>query len=45
MPVAGGGSLAFVDPESVPGSITDAIIYQQIAAWMPVGYIAWTQIT
>jgi hypothetical protein len=44
MPVAGGGSLAFVDPESVPGSITDTIIYQQIAAWMPVGYIAWTQI-
>jgi len=45
MPAAGGGLFAFVDPESVPGSITDAIIYQQIAAWMPVGYIAWVQIT
>jgi hypothetical protein len=45
MPEAGGGSLAFVDPDSVPGSITDAIIYQQIAEWMPVGYVAWTQIT
>ncbi len=45
VPGAGGGMLVFVDPELVPGSITNSIIYQQIAAWMPVGYIAWTQIT
>jgi hypothetical protein len=45
VPEAVGGLLAFVDPASVPGSITDEIIYQQIAAWMPTGYIAWAQIT
>lgn len=44
IPAAGGGMLAFVDPDSVPGSITDSIIYQQIAEWMAVGYVAWTQI-
>jgi hypothetical protein len=44
MPAAGGGLLAFIDPESVPGAITDSIIYQQIAEWMAVGYVAWTQI-
>jgi len=44
MPAAGGGLLAFIDPDSVPGAITNSIIYQQIAEWMAVGYIAWTQI-
>jgi hypothetical protein len=44
MPAVGGGMLAFVDPDSVPGSITNSIIYQQIAEWMAVGYVAWTQI-
>ncbi len=45
LPAAGGGLLAFIDPESVPGAITNSIIYQQIAEWMAVGYVAWTQIT
>jgi hypothetical protein len=44
MPTAGGGLLAFIDPDSVPGAITDSIIYRQIAEWMAVGYVAWTQI-
>jgi hypothetical protein len=44
MPAAGGGRLAFIDPDSVPGAITNSIIYQQIAEWMAVGYVAWTQI-
>jgi hypothetical protein len=44
MPAAGGGLFAFIDPESVPGAITNSIIYQQIAEWMAVGYVAWTQI-
>lgn len=44
MPAAGGGLLAFIDPDSVPGAITNSIIYQQIAEWMAVGYVAWTQI-
>ena len=44
MPAAGGGLLAFIDPDSVPGAITNSIIYQQIAEWMAVGYVAWTRI-
>jgi hypothetical protein len=44
MPAAGGGLLAFIDPDSVPGAITNSIIYQQIAEWMAVGYVAWTLI-
>jgi hypothetical protein len=44
MPAAGGGLFAFIDPDSVPGAITNSMIYQQIAEWMAVGYVAWTQI-
>jgi hypothetical protein len=44
-PAAGGGALATVDPESVPGVITEAFIYEQIKNWIPVGSLAWTYIT
>jgi hypothetical protein len=38
------GNLAWIDPDDVAGAITQAFIYQQIAAWIPVGTIAWTYI-
>lgn len=44
-PVAGGGAFGGVDLNSIPGLVTEAYIYSQIAAWMPAGNIAWTYIT
>lgn len=44
-PAAGGGMLIYIDPDSVPGEITNALIYEKIAEWMPVGYQAWVNIT
>lgn len=44
-PGAGGGAVAFIDPSSIPGLVTDDFIYQQIANWMPAGYTAWVLIS
>lgn len=44
-PDAAGGGIPLVDPDSLPGEITDSLIYQQIADWMPVGFTAWVSVS
>lgn len=44
-PDAAGPGIPIVNPESLPGEITDSFIYQQIDDWMPVGYTAWVLIS
>jgi hypothetical protein len=40
-PNLAGGGIPLVNPDSLPGEITDSFIYQQITDWMPVGFTAW----
>ena len=42
---AGGGLLSFVDLNSVPGAVTENMIFQQIAEWTPAGYTSWVSIS
>jgi hypothetical protein len=42
--IAGAGS-PIVNPEALPGEVTDSFIYRQIDDWMPVGYIAWVLVS
>jgi hypothetical protein len=44
-PDIAGPGIPIVNPESLPGEITDSFIYQQIDDWMPVGYTAWVLVS
>lgn len=45
VPVAGGGLVAMVDPNSVPAELTQDFILDQIAEWMPAAYSALVNFT
>ncbi len=44
-PGTGAGAIALIYPDSLPGEVTNAMIYQQIYDWMPAGYSAWSMIS
>jgi hypothetical protein len=44
-PDVAGGGVPIVNPNSLPGEITESFIYQQIYDWMPAGYSAWVLIS
>jgi hypothetical protein len=39
-PDVAGPGLAIVNPDALPGAITNDYIYQQVMNWMPAGYVA-----
>lgn len=44
-PTTAGSGIPLVDPDSLPGEITDTYIYQQISNWMPAGFTAWVLVS
>jgi len=44
-PDIAGAGIPIVNPEALPGEVTDSFIYQQIDDWMPVGYTAWVLVS
>jgi hypothetical protein len=44
-PYATGSGIPMLNPDALPGEVTDASIYQQVDEWMPVGYAAWVLVS
>lgn len=44
-PDVAAAGIPLIDPDTLPGTIGDSFVYQQISEWMPAGYTAWVMIS